>query len=167
MPGVNNPLGELRRRGAVFLIVGFVVVALDQLTKYLIKQTLAVGESFQITSFFQFTHVHNTGAAFSIFREHTFLLSIVAILEIVILFFVVFYLSPRIEFLKSTVSKISLGLIFGGALGNLIDRLNYGYVIDFIDFNFFATFNVADSAISVGAVLLAYSYIRLVNNRVE
>ncbi|MDD4873928.1 MAG: signal peptidase II, partial [Dehalococcoidales bacterium] len=151
---------EFSRRGAVFLLVGSLVVAMDQVAKYIVKKALDVGESFQITSFFQFTHVHNTGAAFSVFREHTFLLSIFSMIGIAIILFLVFYLSSRIEYLRSTPAKISLGLIFGGTLGNLIDRLSYGYVIDFIDFSFFATFNVADSAISVGAAVLALSYIR-------
>ena len=157
-------LREIYQRGAIFFWIALVVVALDQLTKFIIKSTLALGESFPVSGFFQFTHVHNTGAAFSIFRDHTFLLAICSMIGVVILLFLVFYLSKRVEFLSSLPAKISLGLIMGGTLGNLIDRLSYGYVIDFIDFSFFATFNVADSAITVGAILLALSYIRLVKD---
>jgi signal peptidase II len=164
MARVNSLLKEIRKRGSVFLLVALVIVALDQLTKFIVKSTLAVGESLPGLGFFQFTHVHNTGAAFSIFREHTFLLSICSMIGIVILCYLVFILSKRVEFLNTLPAKISLGLIMGGTFGNLIDRLSYGYVIDFIDVSFFATFNIADSAISVGAVLLALSYIRLVKD---
>ena len=164
MPKEDSFLREIYQRGAIFSWIALAVVALDQLTKFIIRTTLAVGESLPESGFFHFTHVHNTGAAFSIFREHTFLLAICSMIGVVLLLFLVFYLSTRIEFLKSIPAKISLGLIMGGTLGNLIDRLSYGYVIDFIDFDFFATFNVADSAISVGAVLLALSYIRLVKD---
>ncbi len=76
-------MADLRRRGISFLLIAFLVVGLDQLTKYIIKNTLAVGESFPEQGFFQFTYVQNTGAAFSIFREHTFLLSIFSIIGIV------------------------------------------------------------------------------------
>jgi signal peptidase II len=164
MARVNSLLEEIRKRGSVFLLVALVIVALDQLTKFIVKNTLAVGESFPESGFFQFTYVHNTGAAFSIFREHTFLLSICSMIGIVILLYLIFVLSKRVEFLRTLPAKISLGLILGGTVGNLIDRLSYGYVVDFIDVSFFATFNIADSAISVGAVLLALSYIRLVKD---
>lgn len=152
---------EIYKRGAIFSYIAIAVVALDQFTKYIIKSTMSLGESFPLTGFLQITHVHNTGAAFSIFREHTFLLAIFSMIGVVILLFLTFYLSTHIEFLKTMPAKISLGLIMGGTVGNLIDRLCYGYVVDFIDLSFFATFNVADSAISVGAVFLAISYIRL------
>jgi signal peptidase II len=84
-----------------------------------------------------------------------------SIIGVILLLFIVFYLSTRFNFLRSLPARISLGLIMGGTVGNLIDRLSFGYVVDFIDVDFFATFNVADAGISVGAVLLALTYIRL------
>jgi signal peptidase II len=158
---VNSFLKEFFSRGSVFLWVSLPVVALDQLTKYIVKSTLALGASFPESGFFHFTHVHNSGAAFSIFRDHTYLLSICSIAGIILLLYIVFFLSTRFEFLRSLPARISLGLIMGGTIGNLIDRLSYGYVVDFIDFDFFATFNIADAGITIGAVLLALTYIRM------
>jgi len=161
MGKATNLLKEFYRRGAVFLWVALPIIALDQLTKYIVKTNMPLGQSFPESGFFHFTYVQNTGAAFSIFREHTYLLSIFSIIGIILLHFIVFYLSTRFAFLRSLSARVSLGLIMGGTVGNLIDRLSYSYVIDFIDVDFFATFNVADAGISVGAVLLAITYIRL------
>ncbi len=158
---VNSLLKEFYKRGSVFLWVSLPVVVLDQLTKYIVKSTLTLGESFPESGFFHFTYVQNTGAAFSIFRDHTFLLSICSIIGVILLLYIVFDLSTRIEFLRSLPARISLGLIMGGTVGNLIDRVSYGYVVDFIDFDFFATFNVADAAITIGAVLLALTYLKM------
>jgi signal peptidase II len=163
-PGMGkaaNLFAEFYRRGALFLGVALPVIALDQLTKYIVKTNMTLGQSIPESGLFHWTYVQNTGAAFSIFREHTHLLSIFSIIGIILLLFIVFYMSTRFDFLRSPWARLSLGLIMGGTVGNLIDRLSYGYVIDFIDVDFFATFNVADSAITVGAVLLAITYIRL------
>ena len=74
--------------------------------------------------------------------------------------FLVFFMRHRIQILDTTIGKLSLGLIFGGTVGNLINRLSLGYVIDFIDFNYWPAFNIADSSLVVGSILLAYSLIR-------
>jgi signal peptidase II len=155
---------RFHRKGSLFLCLALSIVAADQLTKYIVKTNMALGQSIPEGGFFHFTYVQNTGAAFSILREHTFLLSIFSIIGVVLLLFITFYLADRIDFLKTTPAKLSLGLIMGGTVGNLIDRLSYGYVIDFIDFDFFATFNIADSAITVGVLLLAFFYIRSAGN---
>lgn len=158
---IKDVLKELYSRGSVFLWISIPVIGIDQLTKYLIKTNLTLGDSIPESGYFHITYVQNTGAAFSIFREHTYLLSIFSIIGVILLLFIVFYLSTRVDFLRSLPARISLGLIMGGTVGNLIDRLSYGYVVDFIDVDFFATFNVADAGISVGAVLLALTYIKL------
>ena len=160
MDKIKSVLKELYRRGSVFLWISIPVIGIDQLTKYFIKTNMALGDSIPESGLFHITYVQNTGAAFSIFREHTSLLSIFSIIGVILLLFIVFYLSTRFEFLRSLPGRISLGLIMGGTIGNLIDRLVYGYVVDFIDVDFFATFNVADAGITVGAVLLAITYIK-------
>ena len=157
---VKSVLKEFYTRGSLFLWVSLPVIAVDQLTKYIVKTNLTLGESIPESGFFHITYVQNTGAAFSILREHTYLLSIFSIIGVILLLFIVFYLSTRVDFLRSLPARLSLGLIMGGTVGNLIDRLSYGYVVDFIDVDFFATFNVADAGISVGAALLALTYIR-------
>jgi len=161
MDKIKSFFKEFYRRGSVFLLIALPVIGIDQLTKYLIKTNLTLGDSFPESGYFHITYVQNTGAAFSIFRDNTYLLSMFSIIGVILLLFIVFYLSTRFNFLRSLPARISLGLIMGGTVGNLIDRLSFGYVVDFIDVDFFATFNVADAGISVGAVLLALTYIRL------
>ena len=132
------------------------VIIVDQISKYLASQFLTLYEPLVLTPFFNLTLLHNTGAAFSFFSHAKlaiYLFSLVAIVTSIVL----------VLWLRKTPSNqsllgIALALILGGALGNLIDRIMYGYVIDFFDFHLggwhFAAFNVADSAISIGAGLL-------------
>ena len=131
----------------------------DQLSKAWIKVNLPGGESVPAEGLFRLTHVHNTGAAFGLFQGQLFSLTIVALIGIiVVLLFALFYYR-RFPFLDSKLVKPSLGLILGGAVGNLIDRLRLGYVTDFIDIGIWPAFNIADSAIVVGVVIFAYLFI--------
>ena len=160
-----NSLQGLWRRNVAFLLTALAVVSADQLSKLWVKSNLAVGESLPETGFFRLTHVHNTGAAFGLFQDQSFLLTVIAIIGIGFLLFLGLFMYRRFQFLNTISGKISLGLILGGTVGNLIDRLSDGYVTDFIDFNFWPAFNIADSAVVVGAILLAYSIIRLTKKR--
>ena len=110
--------------------------------------------------FFRITHVHNTGAAFGLFQGHSFTLTIVASAGIAVILLCALFLYRRFPILDSMPSRLALGLILGGTIGNLIDRLRFGYVTDFIDIGIWPTFNIADSAITVGAILFAYSSLR-------
>ncbi len=92
---------------------------------------------------------HNTGAAFGIFQHHTHILTFLSILTILVI--LIFY--RKISH-SGRILRIGIGLVAGGASGNLIDRLMFGYVIDFLDFQVWPVFNIADSAITVGVVLL-------------
>ena len=136
------------------------VVALDQWTKWLIEHTVETFETIEvIPDFFNIIHVTNTGIAFGLFPSHGSVLgtAMLAALGIVALGIVTFY------FWKAPPSQglllAALSLVMGGAIGNLIDRVFLGQVTDFFDFfigtRHWPTFNVADSAISVGIVLLA------------
>lgn len=114
------------------------------------------GESLPETGFLRLTHVQNTGTAFGLFTNQAFLLTLIALVGLVIILLFYRYLSPA-----SIVSSLALGLVLGGAVGNLIDRLRLGYVTDFIDVRLWhdfhwPAFNLADSAITVGAFTLAY-----------
>jgi signal peptidase II len=138
----------------VFVIV-ISVLSLDQLTKYLITKSLALGKSIPvIQGVFNLTLVHNRGAAFGILKNQLPLFIVTAAVAIALIFWS----------LKSNSHKknyaLSLSLILAGALGNLIDRLLYGYVIDFLDFRVWPVFNVADSAITIGAVILGICILR-------
>jgi len=138
--------------------IPIVIVVLDQITKAVVRQTLALHESITVVpGFLDFTHIRNTGAAFGFLDAaqvpyKTVLLSAVAVAS---LLGVAFYAAslPR----EHRVARWGLALILGGAAGNLIDRVSAGFVVDFVDvywrtYHFWA-FNVADSAITVGVVL--------------
>jgi signal peptidase II len=137
------------------------VIIADQLSKLWINSNLAVGESVFEIGFFRLTHIHNTGSSFGLFQNQNLILAIIAIIGACAILFLVFFMRHRLQILDTTLAKVSLGLIFGGTVGNLINRLSFGYVIDFIDFNYWPAFNIADSSLVVGSILLAYSLIRL------
>jgi signal peptidase II len=143
----------------VFSLTGLLIVVADQFSKTWIRANLAEGRSLFEASFFRITHVQNTGAAFGLFQGQSFVLTIVAILGVIALLSYVFIFSRRVPLLDSVLGKFALGLVFGGTLGNLIDRLRFGYVTDFIDFGFWPAFNVADSAVTVGVIVIAFSLI--------
>ena len=143
-----------------FFLTAFLIVAADQLSKIWIRANLAIGQSLFEAGFFRLTHVHNTGAAFGLFRGQSFSLTIVASVGIGVLLVYAFLAYRRLSFLDNTLGKASLGLVLGGTVGNLIDRLRFGYVTDFIDFGFWPAFNIADSAIVIGVIIFAYSCLR-------
>jgi signal peptidase II len=133
------------------LIAG-IVVLLDWGSKEWVKVNLPLGVSKAfIPGIFQLHYTQNTGAAFSILSGQRWLLSALAIVAALLLYF----FRQRITEGKTSM-KIVLGLVLGGTLGNLIDRLCYGYVIDFLEFSFirFPVFNIADSALSIGVSLM-------------
>lgn len=136
----------------LWCVTAAVLIIIDQLTKYLIVNNLALYESVRIIpKLFNFTYVQNTGAAFSILEEHTWILSAVSVAFCVGLLIFMFFKKPESKFLR-----LCLVMIFAGAFGNAIDRLFLGYVVDFIETAFmdFPVFNFADILITSGAVLL-------------
>ena len=139
-----------------WLAIAFVAVLLDQFTKTLIIGTFQLNDSRTVTSFFNLVRVHNSGAAFSFLAgasgwQRWFFVG----LGIVASGFIVWMLRSHGG---QKLFGWALALILGGAIGNVVDRLLHGYVVDFIQVHaggwYFPSFNVADSAISVGAVLL-------------
>ena len=126
------------------------VFLLDRVTKAWVLKRL-FGRSAEVFSFFRLTYAENTGVSFGMFRDRNmFFLAFSAGLVLVLLL-----LRRRIQ-AHGAAAAVGFALVLGGALGNLYDRISYGYVVDFFDFSFFpAVFNVADSAITCGAVLLA------------
>lgn len=158
-------VGSLRHKwwqSIVFSLIAVSVVVGDQLSKAWIRSNLALGESLPEGGFFFLTHIRNTGASFGLFQEYSFQLTIVAFVAIGIVFFYAFFITRRYPFLKNMVSRAALGSILGGAVGNLIDRLRFGYITDFIGVGIWPPFNVADSAITVGVVVFAGSLLYLI-----
>jgi signal peptidase II len=141
-------------RGGLFLIIAAFVIVLDQISKLWVRSHLGLYETSPVIGCLSLTHVRNTGSAFGLFANQAFLLTIVAIVVLVAILLFYRYFS------RSNILGISaLGLVFGGAVGNLIDRLRFGYVTDFVDVRLWRdfhwpAFNVADSAITVGSIML-------------
>jgi signal peptidase II len=139
-----------------WLGIAFIVVVLDQLTKTLIVARFALGDSLTVTPFFNIVRAHNTGAAFSILAgasgwQRWFFVGLGAVAAVFIVVLLARHGGQRLF-------AWALSLILGGAVGNVIDRLLHGHVVDFIQLHYagwyFPSFNVADSAITVGAACL-------------
>lgn len=134
--------------------IATIVLIIDQIIKLLISNNLAINEELIIIpNFFSLYYVENTGAAFSILENQIFILVTISIL---FLLFIDKMLST--EEISTELTKLSFGLIIGGVVGNLIDRVLYHCVIDYLSFTFFkykfAIFNIADIAIVIGTILL-------------
>ena len=135
-----------------FLVAGAVLL-IDQLSKHLVHLKLVPGESVPIIkNVFHITLVHNTGCAFGMFRHQATILMALSILTIVMI--LVFY---RQLVGSGRILRVAVGLLIGGASGNLIDRLRFGYVVDFLDFQIWPVFNLADSAVTIGVVLILWN----------
>jgi signal peptidase II len=139
-----------------WLILAVVVIVLDQITKVAITSAFSYGETLYITSFFNLVLAHNTGAAFSFLAgaggwQRWFFTAVAVLASVVI-----------VHLLRKHADEkwfcLALALILGGAIGNVIDRVRFGYVVDFVQLHaagiYWPAFNVADSAITVGAVLI-------------
>jgi signal peptidase II len=134
-----------------------IILSLDQLTKFLVRKFLALNQSVPVLSgVFHITLVYNRGAAFGILKNQLPLFIATSLFAISLIF-----LNFRRNKSKAgSIYGVSLGLILAGALGNLIDRLWLGYVVDFLDFRVWPVFNIADSAITIGALLLGYTVLK-------
>ena len=135
------------------------IVAVDQLTKAIVRQVLPLGESRSIVpEFLDLTHVHNTGAAFGLLNAVEFPYKPIVMIAIAAIALVAIAAYATQLGFHERMARFGLALILGGAFGNLIDRAVAGYVVDFVDVYWGAThfwaFNVADSAITIGAILV-------------
>ncbi|HEV3155642.1 MAG TPA: signal peptidase II [Candidatus Baltobacteraceae bacterium] len=137
---------------AQLLGVAAIVVALDQYTKHLITSNFLPGESrFVIPRFLKWTYEQNIHGAFGMFGSSPFLLILMALIVLA-----VFWFSFREHARESLLVRVAFGMILGGAIGNIVDRLHYRFVVDFIDFYRIwpNIFNVADACITCGVILL-------------
>jgi signal peptidase II len=124
-----------------------------------VRANLAVGEAAFEAGFFKILRVQNTGAVFGIFKEYTQTIIVLAFIGVAVILFLVLFLRNRWPFLNDMLVLSAIGLILGGTIGNQIDRIWLGYVTDFIYVTVWPTFNVADSASTVGTVILIYCLI--------
>ncbi|MCB4791100.1 MAG: signal peptidase II [Elusimicrobia bacterium] len=133
------------------------IVLFDQVTKYLVRKNLFLGQAVPVTSFFQVSYYTNTGIAFGMFKGANTVFTVLTIIFFIV--FVVYF--KKYEHTFSKIQRVSFILILSGALGNLLDRLVHGSVIDFLEFHikshYWPAFNVSDSCVTIGGVLLFWS----------
>ena len=145
-----------------WLALAAVIVVIDQITKYFIVQKFVLHETLTITPFFNLVRVHNTGAAFSLLADAGGWQRVFFIVIAIAASVWVVWLLRRYP--QQKLFCLALGMILGGAVGNLIDRVLFGSVVDFVQVHyagyFFPAFNVADSAITCGAGLLIWDGLR-------
>ncbi|HEY4881703.1 MAG TPA: signal peptidase II [Steroidobacteraceae bacterium] len=155
--GATTIVAEARRSGLIYLWLSAAVIALDQLSKAVIERTLGLYQSIAVLPVLEITRLHNTGAAFSFLADaagwQRWLFTALAFIVSAALVIWLRRIDRGARVLASAVA-----LILGGALGNVIDRLRLGHVIDFVHAHwgehYFPAFNIADSAITIGAALL-------------
>lgn len=142
------------------IILTILVILVDFFSKYIVSKLMTVNETINlIDNFFRITYVKNTGAAFSIFSNNTIL---VIIISVIVIGFLLFYIYKNKG--NNKLENVSYAFILGGAISNLIDRLVYGYVIDFLDFEILSydapIFNLADTFIVIGVILFLINTLR-------
>ncbi len=141
----------MSKKNIVVFSTALLIAFLDQLTKFFIKQNLQLNQSIPIIkNILHLTYITNTGSAFGLFKN----LNVFFILFSIIVIIVIFYYLKKIKDINEKTLQFSVGLLLGGTIGNLVDRLLYGAVIDFIDFRIWPVFNIADSAVTVSIVFL-------------
>lgn len=154
---------KITSSGLSWLWVAVIIIIADRASKLWVINHLVFGEPLEVLPFFNLTLAFNKGAAFSMFHsasgwQNWVLGGLAAVVSLVILY----WLSQSSR--REWWTNFALSLVLGGAIGNAWDRLLYSHVIDFLDFHVgawhFAIFNVADSAISIGACMLLYSWLR-------
>jgi len=140
----------MNKKYAFVFSVALIIVLLDQLTKLLIRNNFQLNQSIPIIeNIFHFTYLTNTGSAFGMFKGLN-------------LFFILFSIAVAIGILyfmkgikqNEKMMQLAFGLLFGGTIGNLIDRIALGSVVDFLDFRIWPVFNIADSAVTVSVIIL-------------
>lgn len=136
----------------IVVAISLIVIILDQISKYIVASNLSLQHVEVIPNFFYLTYAKNTGMAWSLLSGKQAFLSVISAIAIGVM---IYYLVAKDT---DKVTKVALALMIGGAAGNLIDRLFYTYVRDFLDFYIFGydfpIFNVADSALTIGVILL-------------
>lgn len=144
-----------------YAILTVILVAIDQLVKYQVLQNIDLGEHVPFIPYIlDLTFVKNTGAAFSMFSEHTWVLTLISLVMSIVLAAAIWK-----NFFRHPLGKLTLTLLLGGAIGNLIDRALRGYVVDMFNVLFmeFAVFNVADICVVVGGIAAGLYYMFLMD----
>lgn len=142
------------------LSITLIIILIDQLSKNFILQNFAIGESITIIkNFFFITHVKNSGAAWGFLSDKAWGISILTLISIVVSAFLIYLIYIN----QFRVFRNLIAIILGGSIGNLIDRMRYNYVVDFLSFKFgeyyFPVFNIADISIVIGGILIVLYFL--------
>ncbi|MBI2653880.1 signal peptidase II [Candidatus Woesearchaeota archaeon] len=140
----------MNKKNIIIFLTGLLILLLDQLTKFLIKQNFQLSHSTPIIkNILHVTYITNTGSAFGLFKGFNLFFVLFSVIVVV----TIVYNLKKIKN-NERLLQFSVGLLIGGTIGNLIDRLLYGAVVDFIDFRIWPVFNVADSAVTISIIML-------------
>ena len=149
-------MNRFNKKDSFYLIISLLIVTFDYIIKLKVKNNMNVGESINVVgNFFKITYIQNKGAAFGMLQEQQNLFLIVGFITIV--FLVNLFLKT-----EDKITKIAISMVIGGAIGNIVDRILYGYVVDMFDFNggWSYIFNFADICVVLGVTLLTLGIIR-------
>ena len=149
----------------ISLLVAFLIIVIDQVTKWIIASSMKMGDSYEvIPNFLNITSHRNNGAAWGILSGKMFFFYIITVIILIVL--VLFFIK---EAQYNLFMQLAISLLFAGALGNFIDRLFNGEVVDFIDTNIFGydfpIFNVADSSLTIGVILVIIALLKDTTNK--
>jgi signal peptidase II len=160
-PASEPAVGLRPRWDLTFFLIAAAVFALDQVTKVIIRATLDPHEAWPDPDWvLHIVNVSNSGAAFGMLQGQTVFLVVTSLVGVAAI--VLYYLYPPLE---HGLLRAALGLQLGGAAGNLVDRIRTGEVTDFINFDFWPAFNVADASISIGVVAILWFFLVLEGER--
>ena len=154
VPGAQRSLAAGAVQWAAVAVVAAAAAAADQLTKSIVSSQLALGDAVDVVGPLSIHHVHNTGIAFGLFAGATTFVILLTTCAIAALF-VFFSRSGR----RHPLLPVAVGLVLGGSISNLVDRLRLGHVTDFLDFDYWPAFNLADTFIVVGVGLLFLCFV--------
>ena len=140
----------MNKKNTLVFSTALLIVILDQFTKFLVKQNFQLNQSIPIIkNILHLTYITNTGSAFGLFKGLNWFFVFFSVIVIIAIFY---YLERIVK--NEKLLQFAVGLLLGGTIGNLIDRVAYGAVIDFIDFRIWPVFNIADSAVTIGVIIL-------------
>ena len=154
IPGAQRSLAAGTVQWIELVVVALAGAAADQLTKAIVSSQLALGDGVEILGPFSIHHVHNTGIAFGLFAGST---SIVIVLTSAAITALVVFFARSAR--RHPLLPVAVGLVLGGSVSNLVDRLRLGHVTDFLDFDYWPAFNLADTFIVVGVGLLFLCFV--------
>ena len=142
----------MNKKNILIFSTALIIIFSDQLTKFLIRKNFQLNESIPIIkNIFHLTYVNNTGSAFSFFQGYNLFF---IIFSIAVIAAIVYYIIKIKE--NEKLMQFAAGLLLGGTIGNLIDRIYIGSVTDFLDFRIWPIFNIADSAVTISVILLVF-----------